>query len=223
MELTNENLLCRMVKARCASTPQLEETSSPPSLTAVEENIIRYVAGFVGMKLQNRYLSQDGEKAAEFVECLEYMSVQGRESSCIDYTREWIDKVNRGGLFCVSDEAYNLVVSIEISIQCALTKHLKSSHTLTMTESKSRKEGIIDAAVKNEDVLSYFSTFAVDISSNQDGLELLHNIVEMWLTIHGYAITKAWMEEYKSLNQTTTKKRSHRKELKKASKPNPTD
>ena len=52
MELTNENLLCRMVKARCASTPQLEETSSPPSLTAVEENIIRYVAGFVGMKLQ---------------------------------------------------------------------------------------------------------------------------------------------------------------------------
>ena len=63
------------------------------------------------MKLKNRYLSQDEEKVAEFVECLDLMSIQGKN---LDYTREWIDKVNWGGLFIISDEAYNLVVSIEI-------------------------------------------------------------------------------------------------------------
>ena len=55
------------------------------------------------------------KKAAEFVECLDSMNVKGMSYSCLDYTREWIDKVNRGGLFYVHNNAYNIFISIEIN------------------------------------------------------------------------------------------------------------
>ena len=69
------------------------------------------------------------------------MHVEGKELSCLDYMREWLAKVNRDGLFCFSDGGYNLVVSIEILMQYAL---LKSSHTLSLEETKLRKAGIIE-------------------------------------------------------------------------------
>lgn len=92
-----------MIKERYATTPA--KTSTATSLTVDEENIIRYACGFVGMKLHDRFIKQHGSKAAEFVECIDSMHVAGQASSFLDYTREWVDKVNRGGLFHVSDYA----------------------------------------------------------------------------------------------------------------------
>ena len=77
-----------------------DKAITPTSMTIVEENIIRYACGFVGMKLHDRFIKQHGNKAAEFVECIDHMHVVGPASSFLDYTREWVDKVNRGGLFC---------------------------------------------------------------------------------------------------------------------------
>ena len=37
------------------------------------------------------------------------------EDSFLDYTKEWIHKVNRGGLFEVNNGAYMLLASIEIA------------------------------------------------------------------------------------------------------------
>ncbi len=57
----------------------------------------------------------------------------------------------------------------------------------------------------------------------EDALQLLKNIVELWLTIRGLAISKSWMEDYKRATQDSTKKKSLRKELKIADQPKPTD
>lgn len=135
MELVNETFLENM---RYATPP--DETVTPPSLTRDEENIIRYACGYVGMKLHDRFIKQSGKKAAEFVECIDSMHVVGPASSFLDYTREWVDKVNRGGLFYVSDNAYNLFVAMEIAMQVSLTKHIKSSYKLSSAESRSRKK-----------------------------------------------------------------------------------
>ena len=77
-------------------------------LTAEEENILRYASGFIPFKLLNRYLKQSTEKASQFVECLSNMAVGGNETNFHHYTTEWIRKVNRGGLFCINDDAYKL-------------------------------------------------------------------------------------------------------------------
>ena len=59
----------------------------------------------------------------------------------------------------------------------------------------------------------------MDIPDNKDGFELLRNIIELWLTIRGFSISKAWMEEYKCITKTITKgKKSLRKDLRKKKK-----
>ena len=54
----------------------------------------------------------------------------------------------------------------------------------------------------------------IDISSKQDGVELLGHIVELWLTIRGFSVSKAWMDKYKRQAQAEMAKKSLRKELK---------
>ena len=46
---------------------------------------------------------------------------------------------------------------------------------------------------------------SVDIPEERNCLELLRHVVTLWLTIRGFSITKAWMEDYKSAVCTTTK------------------
>ena len=60
------------------------------------------------MKLYNQFVKQSGEKAASVVECIDHMCAVGPTSSFLEYIREWIDRVSRGGLFDISDEAYYL-------------------------------------------------------------------------------------------------------------------
>jgi hypothetical protein len=55
-----------------------------------------------------------------------------------------VDKVNRGGLFYVSDHAYSLFVAIEIAMQVGLTRHIQGSYQLAADESKKRKKEIIE-------------------------------------------------------------------------------
>ena len=67
------------------------------------------------------------------------------------------------------------------------------------------------------DVQFDWCMLSVDIPDNRDGLELLRHVVELWLTIRGFGMSKAWMEEYKRSSHTSTKgKKSLRKDLKRA-------
>ena len=124
------NMACDEVFSVITSLPnrkELEVNSLPQCLPTDEENIIRYACGYVGMKLYNHFVKQPGEKAAAFVECIDHMRSEGPTSSLQEYTREWVEKVNRGELFDVSDEAYNLFIAIEVAMVHRLTSHLKSS------------------------------------------------------------------------------------------------
>ena len=102
MELVNESLLQKLSK-EIFSIPQCENSRSASEtvstyLTGDEHNIMRYACGYIGMKLYNRFIKQHGEKAASFVKCIDRMRAVGPTSSLLEYTRVWIDKVNRGGL-----------------------------------------------------------------------------------------------------------------------------
>ena len=78
-------------------------TSTNMQLTKDECNILRYVYGYVMMKVKQKYLKQKSKEAAVYVECLSQLAVEGPDSSLSEYTRQWTDKVNRGGLFVIND------------------------------------------------------------------------------------------------------------------------
>ena len=68
---------------------------------------------------------------------------------------------------------------------------------------------------EDEDIKFYWSMVSVDIDDEQDSCELLHSIVDLWLTIRGNSITSSWLEMYKKANQKATKgKKGLRKDLK---------
>ena len=163
-----------------------------------------------------------GEKAAQFVECLSNMHSDGPTSSLLDYTKEWVERVNRGGLFDVSDEAYRLFVSIEMAMRSKLTEHLKKQK---MTEdSREGKSAIIDFVLKNDDIQFYWSMLSIDIEEEEHNSELLQHIIQLWLTIRGFSISKAWMEDYKcAVKSGTAKSKGLRKNLKKKTKTPPQD
>ena len=189
------------------------ESSSRVEITKDEESIIRYACGYVGMKLQKRFTKLKGERAAIFVDCLDQMCADGPSSSLFDYSREWIDRVNRGGLFDVSNDAYVLFYVIEEAMRERLTTHISKSGLLTPTKSAAEKERIIDFVVKDMDVQYRWDVISSDMDEDMQ-LELLTHIVSLWLTIRGFSISKSWMEDYKVKEATNTKKKkSLRKEL----------
>ena len=57
------------------------------------------------------------------IDCLSNMSVQGDESSLMEYTRKWTLRVNRGGLFEINDMTYNLFKEIELKFVTTCLYH----------------------------------------------------------------------------------------------------
>lgn len=61
-----------------------------------------------------------GKKFEEFIQCLRDMAVESECSNVFEYTKEWMDKVNRGGLFPLNDITYQLFIAIEKEVQVIL-------------------------------------------------------------------------------------------------------
>ena len=175
-------------------------TKVPIMLTAEEENILRYACGFIPFKLLKRYQKQSTQKAAQFVECLSSMAVSGQENFQ-DYTTEWIRKVDRGGLFCASEHAYELFYAIEREVRVQLPWHLQS-----YLHSDSCKKDLIEAVVNNDDVQFMWSMLSADIDNEAIAGELLKEIANLWVTIRGFSIVSAWVEQYKASMKTNTQK-----------------
>ena len=84
----------------CAAT-----SSQSLELPSDELNALRYACGYVPYALLKRYEKRSSNKYDEFIECLGEMAVHSDVGSedFLSYTREWLEKVNRGGLFPLND------------------------------------------------------------------------------------------------------------------------
>ena len=171
-----------------------------------EENAVRYASGYVAMKLRKEFMKKESEKAAEFVECLSNMAIEGEESDYYVYTMEWLKTVDRGGLFYVSESTFLFFRAVELATQAFLPNHLHSS-------SESSRKGLQDKIIADEDVQFYWSMVSVDLQDEVSS-ELLQHIIDLWVKMRGFALTSAWMEAYKRASQKTTKgKKGLRKQL----------
>ena len=99
-QYTNEKVFAEIYLSHFVATDSQASTSSATAtgssgLTVDEENIVRYIAGYVPLRLMRKYEKQGSSKAAVFVETLSSMKVNGQE-------------VNRGGLFEMNESSYYL-------------------------------------------------------------------------------------------------------------------
>ena len=207
LQSVNRQIFNALLKEKC--TGKQQKLPKPVSLLSEEENAIRYASGFIAFKLMKKFEKKDSSKAAQFVECLSSTAVAGEESSFYGYTREWLRMVDRGGLFNINESGFILFRCIELKTQACLPQHLQQASCETS------KMELLKNIESDEEMQFYWSMVAVDIDNESSSQELLHEIIQLWVTIRGYCIASSWLEAYKNAQQKTTKgKKSLRKELK---------
>ena len=204
-QTVNRHLLNLVLTEGKSASVQTE--AEPVVMGSEEENAVRYASGYVAMKLMKEFMKEDSEKAAQFVECLSNMAIEGEESDYYVYTREWLRMVDRGGLFNVCESTFLFFRAVEVATQAVLPRHLQNP-------SGSSKESLHYTIIADEDVQFYWSMVSVDLTDELSSTELLQHIVEMWVKIRGFSMTSAWLEEYKCASQKKTKaKKGLRKQL----------
>ena len=85
-------------------------------LTAIEENAIRYTAGFVIRKIEKKYEQKTTKEGRQCTSALKEMGgkLSNSESIPKHYSCEYLKLIDRGGLYHVQPLVYQLFVAIEL-------------------------------------------------------------------------------------------------------------
>lgn len=197
----------------CKTVQPTQNARSENNLTADELNAMQYACGYVPRALLRKYEKRTGSKFNQYVECLGEMAVDGDESEFLMYTKRWIEKVNRGGLFPLNDISFIFFTSVEIEVQSILPQYIASNSA----KSKEDLQGsVIAKVVESEEVQWNWTLVSQCILCAEDSNELLREIIALWVTIRGFSIVASWMETYKRQSKRNPKKQTGlRKGLKK--------
>ena len=111
-DLTLQLLLDRAMKeiikncVKCSNATPVNSQTQP--LTSIERNAVRYMAGYIAVKLLKRYTRT-------------YKNVKVHKLFVQQYTSLWMELIDRGGLYQINDDVLNLVVDIEMMVRCHLS------------------------------------------------------------------------------------------------------
>lgn len=114
-----------------------------PPLTHEEKNALRYVAGYVCRKVHDRLKQSSCPGKEVMMLCLSDMN--GGDIDEDNDTDEWLRKINRGGLWKVTDEVYQLFFIME--------EEMKQKLSSSSGDIDSKRAEIIEDLLKNEDLL----------------------------------------------------------------------
>ena len=193
--------------------PQDVDTAQP-TLKADDEQALRYVAGYVALVLKKKYEKRSDPKALKYVDCLSEMNENTDSESelppFLEYTKLWIHKVNRGGLFKVNNDVFLLFRAMETAARRVLTISRVSANTTISIKEYTKTAILNDPAVLTHwnHILGHCSTMN---SSESD--DLLEEISEKWATIRGHSFASGWVELYQRAKKESNKQKSLRKGL----------
>jgi hypothetical protein len=133
----------------------------------VEENAIRYSAGFAVKKMLIKY-----ELDIEAKECIAGLLIHG-EVQNVDTSSMWLTTTDRGGLVHITDLAFELFIEVEI---------VTYNHVTKMDNESLYKKICNDA-----DVLRIWEVCSIDIDNSDKKNTLLLDIVKIW-----FMVIKIW-------------------------------
>ena len=196
LQSINRHLLNQRLLSVFSVAVTTNREQAPTTMMSDEENAIRYASGYVAMKLLKHYKTGKGTKARQYVDCLSNMAVVGDDQSYYAYTKEWTSKANRGGLFEVNDICFLFFRSVELRTQLCLPQLLSQQST---------KEAVMRSIEEDDDVQFHWGMLSVDIDEEYTQ-ELLHELIEKWVRMRGFAMASSWLEDYKIASGNTVKK-----------------
>ena len=160
--------------------------------TREEENALRYTAGYVCWKIEQKIMSSALPFKGDFIDCYE----EGN-----DGTEDWLNASDRGGLVHVDDNTYLLFHEIEMVVRRHFNR--ATAHSLDC----SSKESLLNTIVQEEDVQFQWCMMTTTIHDAR-------MLCEHYVTICGYSFTGSCVELYKkSSKRALQKDKGLRKEL----------
>ena len=92
-----------------------------------DEQVLHCASGYIAFALIKQYQHQNTQTAKAMKAFLETWKVPEDQNAedigtFLQYTRRWIEKVNRGNLFTFNDKVYRFFMAMEIELRKTLTK-----------------------------------------------------------------------------------------------------
>ena len=99
--------------------------------------------------------------------CLNVMSEEkGEDVEFLQYTKLWVEQVNRGGLFQVNNDAYLIFRAMELASQCVLSVKRVTSHPTLKIQQEMEKAIMNDPSVTVRPFASDSNTDALFTASS---------------------------------------------------------
>ena len=185
--LFNQELIASIKSYRVLEyRPVVASEVDKVDLGADEENIIRYMAGYIPFKLLKVYKKKDSAEAANVVDFLTSMSQPGPEEDFYAYTQEWTKSISRGGVYEVTNVVFTFFRQLDVVMRELLSKHLISGMI--------NKDEVMEAVMKDKDVMFQWAILSGQLT-NEGSHSVLKQVLDTWMTIRGHAFAKQIMEQ----------------------------
>ena len=194
MQYITHHIFKQLLKEEFPLQPAATHDSAVPALSDEENNVVRYVAGYICNKLYKRLMKSktDHDLTYGIVDMVD-------EDKCGDASATWTKLVDRGGLFYVTDEVYGLFISIEIVAR----RQLQVGKVMEFEAGV--KEKIIKDVMKSDSVMMQWELVGVELERER-GEILLKLIVNEWITLRGFSFATGLVELYKQANRQSLQK-----------------
>ena len=174
---------------------------SEVTLTYIEQNALRYAAGYIPKHLRSNLKSSAHPLKRELMWRLLDLTDE-MDDVTADESEDWLNMIDRGGLQHVTHKTYILLLSMEMALQRSLP-----------TIKVDFKEKVTAAIMKDDDVLFNWVMISGDWES-EEADTLFTMITNLWVTIRGFSFASAWVEKYKlAYHQSIQKSKGIRKHL----------
>eukprot|EP00058_Branchiostoma_floridae_P021018 XP_002606508.1 hypothetical protein BRAFLDRAFT_126441 [Branchiostoma floridae] len=180
-------------KRHTVDAPISSEARVASTMTPEEEQVVRYIAGFIPFALLKKYRKLANNKVAQlYVHILQQWrvsSVDNRPSTFLLYTELWINEVSRGGLFMVKDEVYLFFRRVENVVRS--TANLEQLR-------QGKLSGLRDEIIKNLEssyiVNKYWCDIATaHISNEKVSMALLEAVLHKYVNLRCRAFADAYI------------------------------
>ena len=205
LQSTGDQVFKALVKMHHPLTEEESSSGHPAKqhLTYMETNAVRYAAGYIPRSLKKKLAKSTNPLKDDLLLCLTQLIDDGGSEPHVDDSRDWIEKINRGGLIEVKNDTFEVFMEMEY----CLRSHIKE------TSIPSFGDGVKKDIISSPDVLFVWSLLSSDWEEETSN-ELLKMIASEWVKIRGFHYASGWIEKYKEIQkQNMQKSKGLRKQL----------
>ena len=169
------------------------------ALDESEEETLRYVAGYLAFSIRKSVdtRTSEGKMVRDLISfwgCKEEEETGEEFESLplLDYTKKWVDIVNRGGLFVPNDQFYMLIRTIELVARSVL-----NTRTLLKYCGENLRDVLMKKLEASEEVDKNWCTLTYKISNKDLVSKIKRKLLLKWVNLRSVAFVYGWIQIYK--------------------------